>query len=125
VIISAAFCSGLLIIPAAYTTSKDVALLLIAGGCLVGLSAANQLLLLQGCTPAKQIGLAVGIYNFVGNLAGIVQPLVTGVVIKLSGGSYTAAFIVAAVMLAASTLSYWFIVGPMEGSGHEPRAVSG
>ncbi len=114
VIISAAFLSGLLIIPAAYTTSKDVALLLIAGGCLVGLSAANQLLLLQGCTPPKQIGLAVGIYNFVGNMAGIIQPLVTGIVIKLSGGSYTTAFIVAAVMLAASTLSYWFIVGPMQ-----------
>jgi len=121
VIISAAFLSGLLIIPAAYTSSKDVALLLIAGGCLVGLSAANQLLLLQGCTPPKQIGLAVGIYNFVGNMAGIIQPLVTGFVIKLSGGSYMTAFIVAGVMLAASTLSYWFIVGPMQ-ERREPLA---
>jgi MFS family permease len=112
-IISVAFLSGLLIIPAAYTTSKDVALLLIMGGCLVGLSAANQLVLLQGCTPPKEIGLAVGIYNFVGNMAGIVQPLVTGLVIKLSGGSYTLAFVLAAVMLAASILSYWFVVGPM------------
>jgi len=112
-IISFAFLSGLLIIPAAYTTSKDVALLLISGGCLVGLSAANQLVLLQGCTPPTQVGLAVGVYNFVGNIAGIVAPIITGFVIKFSGGSYTAAFIVAAVMLAASQLSYWFIVGPM------------
>ena len=112
-IISFAFLSGLLIIPAAYTTSKDVALLLISGGCLVGLSAANQLVLLQGCTPPGQVGLAVGVYNFVGNIAGIVAPIITGFVIKFSGGSYTAAFIVAAVMLAASQLSYWFIVGPM------------
>jgi nitrate/nitrite transporter NarK len=112
-IISAAFLSGLLIIPAALATSKDFALFTIAGGCLVGLSTANQLLLLQGCTPPRQIGLAVGIYNFVGNMAGIVQPLITGWVIKLSGGSYTTAFIVAAVMLAASSLSYWFVVGPM------------
>jgi len=77
------------------------------------LSAANQLVLLQGCTPPKEIGLAVGVYNFVGNMAGIVQPLITGLVIKLSGGSYTLAFVLAAVMLAASTLSYWFVVGPM------------
>lgn len=112
-IISFAFLSGLLIIPAAYTTSKDVALLLISGGCLVGLSAANQLVLLQGCTPPRQVGLAVGVYNFVGNIAGILAPIITGFVIKFSGGSYTAAFIVAAVMLAASQLSYWFIVGPM------------
>jgi MFS transporter, ACS family, D-galactonate transporter len=113
IIISFAFLSGLLIIPAAYTTSKDVALLLISSGCLVGLSTANQLVLLQGCTPPQGLGLAVGIYNFAGNMAGIVGPLVTGWVIKASGGSYTMAFIVAGVMLAASTLSYWFIVGPM------------
>jgi len=80
----------------------------------VGLSAANQLLLLQGCTPPKQLGLAVGVYNFVGNIAGVLGPVITGVVIRLSGGSYTTAFIVAAVMLAASILSYWFIVGPMK-----------
>ena len=73
----------------------------------------SDAVLLQGCTPPKEIGLAVGVYNFVGNMAGIVQPLITGLVIKLSGGSYTMAFIVAAVMLAASTLSYWFVVGPM------------
>ena len=112
-VISAAFLSGLLIIPAAFTTSKDVALLLIMGGCLVGLSAANQLVLLQGCTPPREIGLAVGVYNTVGNIAGIVQPIITGLVIQWSGGSYTVAFALAAVMLAGSTLSYWFVVGPM------------
>jgi MFS family permease len=112
-IISFAFLSGLLIIPAAFTTSKNVALLLISGGCLVGLSAANQLVLLQGCTSPKEIGLAVGVYNFVGNMAGIVGPIITGKIIKQSGGSYTAAFVLAAGMLAASTLSYWFLVGPM------------
>jgi nitrate/nitrite transporter NarK len=80
---------------------------------IVGLSAANQLVLLQGCTPPKDLGLAVGVYNFVGNLAGKFQPLVTGAVIKMNGGSYTLAFTLAAVMLAASSLSYWFIVGPL------------
>ncbi|PYI82686.1 MAG: hypothetical protein DME26_16845 [Verrucomicrobia bacterium] len=117
-IISVAFLSGLLIIPAAYTTNKDTALLLIMGGCLVGLSAANQLVLLQGCTPPKEVGLAVGVYNFVGNMAGIVQPLITGLVIKLSGGSYTLAFVLAAVMLAASPFSYWLIVGPQKSAAH-------
>jgi len=112
-IISLAFLSGLMIIPAASTTSKDVALLLIMGGCLVGLSTANQMVLLQGCTPPKQIGLAVGVYNSVGNIAGMFQPIVTGFVIKLTG-SYTPAFVLAAAMLAASSLSYWFIVGEMK-----------
>ncbi len=111
-IISLAFLSGLLIIPAASTTSKDVALLLIMGGCLVGLSTANQMVLLQSCTPPKAIGLAVGVYNSVGNIAGMLQPIITGFVIQLSG-SYTPAFVLAAAMLAASSLSYWCIVGEL------------
>jgi len=112
-IISVAFLTGLLVIPAAYATSANTALVLIMGGCLVGLSAPNQLVLLQGCTPPNEIGLAVGVYNFVGNIAGILAPITTGFVIKFSGGSYTSAFVLAAVMLASSTLSYWFVVGPM------------
>jgi MFS family permease len=112
-IITVAFLSGLLIIPAAYVTNANTAMLLIMGGCLVGLSAPNQLVLLQSCTPPKEIGLAVGVYNTVGNIAGILAPLITGFVIKQSGGSYTSAFVLAAVMLAASTLCYWFIVGPL------------
>jgi len=112
-IVSVAFLSGLLIIPAASTTSKDVALLLIMGGCLVGLSTANQMVLLQGCTPPKAIGLAVGVYNSVGNIAGMIQPIVSGFVIKLTG-SYTPAFVLAAAMLAASSLSYWFIVSELK-----------
>jgi ACS family D-galactonate transporter-like MFS transporter len=112
-IISVAFLSGLLVIPAANVASANAALILIMGACLVGLSTANQLVLLQGCTPASELGLAVGVYNFVGNIAGVLAPIVTGLVIQLSGGSYTPAFVLAAVMLAASQLSYWFIVGPL------------
>jgi MFS family permease len=114
-IISVAFLSGLLIIPAAHVDSAKAALLLIMGACFVGLSAANQLVLLQGCTPPKQVGLAVGVYNTVGNIAGILTPLITGYIIKVTG-SYTPAFVLAAVMLALSQLSYWFIVGPMRES---------
>ena len=113
-IITVAFLSGLLIIPAARANSAETALAFITWGCLVGLSAANQLVLLQACTPPGEVGLAVGVYNFVGNIAGILAPLTTGFVIKMSGGSYTSAFVVAAVMLAVSTLSYWLIVGPVQ-----------
>jgi nitrate/nitrite transporter NarK len=74
--------------------------------------------LLQGCTPPKQIGLAVGVYNSVGNIAGMVQPIVTGFVIKLTG-SYTPAFILAAAMLAASSLSYWYIVGELKNANSD------
>ena len=121
-IISIAFLSGLLIIPAAYVHNANVALVLIMGGCLVGLSAPNQLVLLQSCTPPKEVGLAVGVYNFVGNIAGILAPLITGLVIKLAGGSYQSAFVLAAVMLAASTLCYWLLVRPGQSRGAQITA---
>lgn len=111
-IISIAFLSGLLIIPAARVTRADTALLLLAGGCLVGLSTANQLVLLQAYAPRGRVGLAVGVYNFVGNLAGILAPIVTGFVIQVTG-SYTPAFVLAAVALALSQFAYWFVVGPI------------
>ena len=110
-IISVAFLCGLLIIPAAHATSPNTALLLLMGCCLVGFSAANQLVLLQNCTPPKEVGVAVGVYNFVGNIAGILAPIVTGYIIKVTH-SYTPAFVLAAVMMAASQFAYWFIVGP-------------
>ncbi|MFO1501119.1 MAG: MFS transporter [Verrucomicrobiota bacterium] len=112
-IVTLAFLTGLLLIPAALAESANMALLLLMLGCLVGLSTANQLVILQSCAPPEQVGLWTGIYNFVGNLAGIIAPLVTGLLIQ-EYGSYTPAFVLAAVMIAAGQLSYWFLVGDLK-----------
>jgi MFS transporter, ACS family, D-galactonate transporter len=109
-IISLSFLTGLLLIPAAHATSANMAILFLMGACLVGLSTANQLVVLQGCAPPEKIGLWVGIYNFVGNLAGIVAPIVTGYIVETTH-SYTPAFVLAAAMLVAGQLCYWLIVG--------------
>ena len=111
-IVSVAFLTGLLLIPASQATSSTAAIALIMGGCLVGLSTANMLVILQYCAPAHEIGLWTGIYNFVGNLAGILAPLLTGLLIQHTG-SYTPAFVLAAGIIAAGQLSFWFIVGPL------------
>jgi len=111
-IITVAFLTGLLLIPASQVTNANAAIVLIVGGCLVGLSTPNMLVILQYCAPSNQVGLWTGIYNFVGNLAGILAPLVTGFMIK-STGSYTPAFVLAAVALAAGQFSFWLIVGPL------------
>ena len=112
-LISIAFLTGLLLIPAARAASPQVTIVLIMGGCLVGLSTANQLVILQGCAPPECVGLWTGIYNFVGNLAGILAPLLTGFLIQWTQ-SYTPAFILAAVVVAAGQFSYWFLVGPVQ-----------
>ena len=105
-----AFLTGLLLIPASQVTNANTAIALIIGGCLVGLSTANMLVILQYCAPAGAVGLWTGIFNFVGNVAGILAPLVTGKLIQATG-SYTPPFVLAAVALAAGQLSFWLIVG--------------
>src|SRR6185312_3494848 len=84
-IVTVAFLSGLFLIPAARVNSPNTALLLIIGGCLVGLATGNLLVILQSCAPPDEIGLWTGVYNFVGNIAGILSPLITGFLIARTG----------------------------------------
>jgi ACS family D-galactonate transporter-like MFS transporter len=115
-----AFITGLLLIPAAQVEGEYAALGLIMGGCLVGLATANLLVLLQNCAPPGQIGMWTGVYNFIGNIAGIVSPLITGFLIEQSGGSYVPPFLLAAGMIALGPLALWFIAGKVK-----PAAASG
>ncbi len=112
-LVTIGFLTGLLLIPAARASSANMALAFVIGGCLVGLSTANMLVILQNCAPLDQVGLWTGVYNFVGNVAGILAPLVTGFLIQ-STGSYTPPFVLAAVAIATGQLFFWFIVGELK-----------
>ena len=85
---------------------------MIIGGSLVGLATANIMAIVQSLAPPDEVALWTGIENFVGNIAGILAPLVTGLLITRTG-SYTPAFILAAVVLVAGLLSYWFVIGEL------------
>ena len=101
---------------------------LIIGGCLVGLATGNLLVILQACSPPEEIGLWTGAYNFVGNIAGILSPLMTGVLIAATG-SYAPAFVLAAVLIALGPLALWRVVGelkppdPTASVAHRPSEV--
>jgi ACS family D-galactonate transporter-like MFS transporter len=112
-LITVGFLTGLLLIPAARVSSADMAVALVIGGSLVGLSTANMLVILQYCAPPDQVGLWTGVYNFIGNVAGILAPLATGFLIQATG-SYTPAFVLAAVMIATGQLFFWFVVGKLK-----------
>jgi MFS family permease len=109
-IVTVAFMTGLMLIPAARVNTPGAAVALIIGGCLVGLATGNLLVILQNCAPRSEIGLWTGIYNFVGNIAGILSPIITGVLISKTG-SYTPPFVLAAVLIALGPLAFWVIVG--------------
>ncbi len=109
-IVTVAFLMGLFLVPAARVTTPVTAVALIIAGCLVGLATGNLLVILQSCAPPDEIGLWTGVYNTVGNIAGILSPIITGFLIAKTG-SYTPPFVLAAALIAVGPLAYWFIVG--------------
>lgn len=66
--------------------------------------------LISDIAPKKLMGITGGVFNFAANLAGIVTPLVIGVVVGRTGSFFWAlAYVGAAALLGA--LSYIFILG--------------
>ncbi len=113
VVVTVALLTGLFLIPASRVSSPAAAVGLIIGGCLVGLATGNLLVILQACAPPDEIGLWTGVYNFIGNIAGILSPLVTGFLIAQTG-SYAPAFVLAAALIALGPLALWFVVGELK-----------
>jgi ACS family glucarate transporter-like MFS transporter len=64
--------------------------------------------MLQSSAPREQIGLWTGIYNFIGNIAGAVSPIITGILIQRTG-SYVAPFMLAAIVIAAGPIALWMV----------------
>jgi MFS transporter, ACS family, D-galactonate transporter len=112
-IVTIAFLSGLLLIPAARVASAEAAIALIIGGSLVGLATGNLLVILQCCAPHNEVGVWTGFENFAGNLAGIIAPIATGFLIARTG-SYFPGFALGPVILITGLLAYWFVVGKLQ-----------
>jgi ACS family D-galactonate transporter-like MFS transporter len=112
-LVTAGFLTGLLLIPAEHVASATAAIWLIVGASLVGLATGNLIVILQCCAPTEKVGLWTGFENFSGNIAGILAPLLTGILISRTG-SYSPGFQLAVVVLLCGLASYWFIVGELK-----------
>jgi ACS family D-galactonate transporter-like MFS transporter len=110
--ITLAFVTGLLLIPAMWAASETTALALIGGAALVGTAGANLSVITQSCAPEEEVGVWTGTANLMANIAGAIAPIVTGFLIGWTG-SYRPAFVLAAVLLLAGVVAYWFIVGEL------------
>lgn len=60
--------------------------------------------------PADSMGIAGGVFSFIANLAGIVTPIVIGIILQATG-SFVGAMIFIAAVAAVGILSLIFIVG--------------
>jgi MFS transporter, ACS family, D-galactonate transporter len=115
-IVTVAFLTGLLLIPASRVQNANTAIWLLAGASLVGLATGNLLVILQCCCPPEDVGLWTGFENFAGNLGGVLAPLITGVLISRTG-SYAPGFMLATIVLLGGIVCYWFIVGKLDSGG--------
>jgi MFS transporter, ACS family, D-galactonate transporter len=112
-IVTVGFLAGLLLIPAVRVENADLAIMLIMGASLVGLSVGNLTAIVQNCAPPDQVGVWTGMENFIGNLAGVLAPVATGLLISRTG-SYMPGFTLAALVLVAGLIPYWLILGQLK-----------
>ena len=87
--------------------------MLILGMVFFGVSASNIWAITQTLAGPQAAGRWTGFQNFTGNLAGVVAPAITGLVLNRTGHFYWAFCILTAVALTG-TASWVFLIGPVE-----------
>ena len=112
-VVTVAFITGLLLIPAARVQNAHAAIILVMGASLVGLASGNLFGILQSCAPPEDVGVWTGFENFAGNVGGVIAPAATGLLIARTG-SYLPGFALAVLVLLTGLLAYWFIVGELK-----------
>jgi ACS family D-galactonate transporter-like MFS transporter len=65
-------------------------------------------------SPKHLIGLTGGVFNFMGNLASIIVPIVIGFLVK--GGDFRPALVFIGAIALIGACSYIFLVGKIENS---------
>jgi len=105
---------GMLMLPVSILENETVSMALLMAACIgFGFYSSHPWLITQRLAGPVAAGRWSGFQNAIGNLAGIVAPVLTSWIVKETG-RFLYAFIVVAAMLAIGAASYLFIVGPVE-----------
>jgi MFS family permease len=111
--VAAGFAIGLLIIPAALVESASASIGLLLAASLAGIGCGSLISIPKMCARHDEVALWVGIMNAAGNLAGVIAPFVTGVLVQRTG-SYVPAFLLVSVVLLVGIVAYTVVVPPLE-----------
>ncbi|HWB95729.1 MAG TPA: MFS transporter, partial [Bryobacteraceae bacterium] len=111
---------GALMLPVAWASDAGVAVgLLVLAYLALGMFSSNVWAISQTLAGPLAAGQWTGIQNAVGNLGGVLSPLVTGLIVSRTH-SFFLAFLAAAVMLGLAAVLYLVVVGRIE--PHQWRA---
>ncbi len=98
---------------AAFSGPAGCVAALILGLIFFGVAASNMWAITQTLAGPQAAGRWTGFQNFVGNLAGVAAPTVTGFVLQRTGHYYWA-FVVLAAVSFIGTFAWVFLIGPVE-----------
>jgi len=113
-------CAGLML-PAALVANQSVAMGFLIASCVsLGIFTSNVWAITQTLAGAEAAGKWTGIQNFVGNLGGVISPIVAGLIVEQTR-SFFLAFAVAAVILVWGAGCYVFLVPRIEPIVWRPR----
>ena len=102
---------ALVILPVPVVESPTLSVVLITGACMfLGLFTSNVWAITQTLAGPLAAGRWTGVQNAVGNLGGVVSPLLTGWIVATTG-SFLLAFWAAAGVMLGGALTYWMMVG--------------
>lgn len=107
-----AYASAILGTAFSTSTSSLFAWLLVAG-VFGGIGGANPYCIAQIYAGPEAVGSWVGVMNGVGNLSGIVGPIIAGMLIQHTG-SYISAFVVSAAVVGSGSLWWWYALPAVE-----------
>ncbi len=100
-----------LMFPAALATDLRVSMVLLVGAYIaLGLFSSNHWAITQTLAGPLAAGRWTGLQNGIANLAGVIAPFMTGLIVARTG-SYTLAFSSASVILLVGAFCYLFVVG--------------
>jgi MFS family permease len=113
-----------IILGAAWVSNPVASMVFLMLGCMsYGVFASSHWAITQTIAGPRAAGRWSGLQNFVGNLAGVAAPAITGFVVDKTGQFFWAFAVSAAVALAGSMV-YLFLLGPVEPMAWPARTVA-
>jgi MFS family permease len=106
-------CAGIFVLLCAVANPVLSVIMLMMASISWAMPAANLWAITQTLAGPQAAGRWTGLQNFVGNLAGVVAPAVTGLVVDRTGKFFWA-FAITAVVCCIGTISWVFVVGPVK-----------